>query len=109
MFKTTMWTGFNFLLDRNPESADLWFYVAACFMKRGFYAVAEELLQKNISMDKESVAGYNNLGFIYKQDNRTDKAEYCFRKAIELFPDKEDKIELSTMWNNLAKKRKKLL
>lgn len=94
--------GFNFLLDRNPHSADLWFYVAACFMKRGFYAVAEELLQKNVKMDPKSVAGYNNLGFVYKQDNRTDKAEHCFRKAIELFPDLDNKEELSTMWNNLA-------
>lgn len=94
--------GFNYLLDRNRESADLWFYVGTVHLSRGNSALAELCFKKNIELDPKSVSGYNNLGFIYKGENWEKKAEQAFLTAISLFPKGADRKELATMYNNLA-------
>lgn len=94
--------GFNYLLDRNRESPDLWFYIGTVHLSRGNSAVAELCFKRNIELDPKSVHGYNNLGFIYKNENWEKKAEQMFLLAIENFPKGVDSKELATMYNNLA-------
>lgn len=93
---------FNYLLDGQPNHPDIWFYVATCFMKRGYMAVAELLFLKVLEMDPNSVASCNNLGNLRKTVNDQRGAEKYFLKAIELFPKGGDMTELSIMWSNLG-------
>lgn len=94
--------GFNYLLDRKRDSADLWFYIGTVHLSRGNSAVAELCFKKNIELDPKSVSGYNNLGYIYKNENDEKRAEQMFLLAINCFPKGADRKELATMYNNLA-------
>lgn len=96
---------FNYLLDRNIQNPDLWFYSGTCQLKRGFNAVAELMFKKCLEIDKNSVAALNNLGTLCKQQQRKDEAESYFRKALKFFPkncEPEVERELGGIWNNLS-------
>lgn len=96
---------FNYLLDRNKGNPDLWFFSGTCAMQRGYRAQAEIMLKKCLSIDPGAVAAYNNLGSVYKEENRDKEAEECFRKAIKIFPKTKDEAvqrEIADIWNNLA-------
>ncbi len=96
---------FNYLLDRNPKSPDLWFYAGTCQLQRGFLVVAEMMFKKCLELDKHSVAAYNNLGNMYKLQQRVEEAEKYFNLALKYFPkdaDEEVQKELGGVYNNLA-------
>ncbi len=96
---------FNYLLDRNRNNPDLWFFSGTCQMHRKYNAVAEMMFKKNISLDPNSVSAFNNLGIIYKDELREKEAEDCFMKALEKFPKEaspEVQQEIVGIWNNIA-------
>jgi len=96
---------FNYLLDRNKNNPDLWFYSGTCLMQREFYSVAELMFNKCLELDKHSVAAYNNLGTLCKEQQRNEEAEVYFRKALQFFPkhcSEETEKEKAGIWNNLA-------
>lgn len=75
---------FNYLLDRNPHNAELWFWVATCTMKRNKDAVSEILLRKSLEIDPKAISVYNNLGYVLHRRLRDKEAMEAFNEALRL-------------------------
>jgi len=93
-------SGFNFLLDHDPNSPEILFYVATCMMQRGFLALTEHLLKlalaNNPKENNALAAIWNNIGYVYKHQLRDKEAIEAFNKAIEYYPGDAD------MYNNIG-------
>ena len=90
--------GFHYLLNRDPDSGALVFYIGTCEMKRGNFGAAVNLLKLSIDMKKDGdfAEAWNNLGWCYHEQGFIEKADDCFKKTMELKPESAD------VYNNVA-------
>ena len=83
--------GFHYLLNNDPNSSALVFYIGTCEMKRGNFGAAVNLLKLSTTMKgKPFPEAWNNLGWCYHEQGLVDKADKCFQKSLELKPDSAD-------------------
>jgi len=71
----------------NPNSADLWFYLAYWCFELNEYAEAIENYKKGLSIRPESHTAENNLGLAYAALKEYDKAFEVYKKVITQKPD----------------------
>ena len=62
---------------------------AISFSKKGNYEYGERILEFVISRNKYMIQAYYNLGILYLQTNRKEKAKQVFDKILEINPNDE--------------------
>ena len=78
---------FNYLLDRNRNSGELWYYLGTCALQRKHFTHSVLLFRQALALDGGMISAYNNLGVAYKGLGLIDKAQESFDKALTLFPE----------------------
>lgn len=104
---------FNVLLNNDLDSDTIIFNLASCASKKNHLGVAIILYKHLLTIKPNISEAYNNMGCIYKNLEIMNKAEQCFRKAIEIDegrikkendPSKKQelKINIADFYSNLA-------
>ena len=84
--------GFNYLLDRNRNNPELWYFLGTCALQRKQNTHALLLLNQACTLDQGLISAYNNMAIAYKGIQDIPNAIATFEKALALFPaDSRDK------------------
>jgi len=74
------------ILQAQPANADALQLLAGVCLRRKNYEEAETAILQAIALNKRAAEYRNDLGNIYKAQDKLDLAEKCFRKALKLKP-----------------------
>jgi tetratricopeptide (TPR) repeat protein len=92
-------------LDRPSTVASLYSNLAMVARRFGKLATAEDLLRKALELgaDSDASASYlANLGLVLASEGKVDEAEPLLLKAAEVYEERDDRIRLGHVFNNLA-------
>ncbi len=76
--------GYLYLVDRNPDNAGLRHHVGKFYRKRGMTGQAKDQFKAARRLDHDNPVYHRELGEIYVEQGRVDKAIGSFRWALEL-------------------------
>lgn len=85
------------LLAKNPQSSPAHYKLGVLYVKQGKMVDGRVELLKSISLDPGLSKAYYNLGIVYSTKGATydvEKAEFFFRKYLELEPDSSQKAAI---------------
>jgi predicted O-linked N-acetylglucosamine transferase (SPINDLY family) len=92
------------VLEKEPKSAEGWFLLGRTAYHLREYDVAEELLKKAISLEKENHFFYNALGNVYYAKEKLNEAYQAYQTAIKITPlYAEGYINLSNIFNKCGR------
>jgi len=77
-------------LEAEPGRAELWSDRAGLLFRMDRLPEAEEACHRALGLDPRDIGGLINLGILLMGQERLEEAETCFRKALELVPDRMD-------------------
>ncbi len=75
------------LLEKYPDSPDLWHLLGIAAHQKRQHALAEQLIKTALSLNETIPDFHTNLGLVYRALNRDQDAEQSFRYAIHLDPE----------------------
>lgn len=79
---------FNLLLNHtfhdDRQEDNLLFHIASVLMKKNCNALSLFLFKEVIKKRENCSEAYNNIGFIYKNEQKNDEALYYFQKALDI-------------------------
>jgi len=83
-------TCFQKATEKNPQEADVWFYLGYCYDNLGRYQDAIETYKQSIRIKPDSAEAHNNLGVAYHSLGRYQDAVEAYKQAIRIKPDLAD-------------------
>ena len=69
------------------EAAEINMRLGLNYMQRGDYAFALEKLEKALQQDPNLPSAHNTIAILYQRLGEDEKAEYHFKKAVDLAPE----------------------
>lgn len=90
------------LLNQQPDDPVILFALATAQMQLGQSGMAVALFEKCHSLE-EMPEVWNNLGTAHKADNRNEKAQYCWERAMALREDADYYNNMVTLYVNEGK------
>jgi len=73
-------------LEINPILPEAYYNLGNFYREKRLLNDAMTNYQKGLRLKPDFVYAYNNLGIIYRETGQVDKAEECFRNAIQIDP-----------------------
>jgi protein O-GlcNAc transferase len=84
-----------------PGDGMMQYHLGRYYYSAQRFAQAEQAFRAAVKLNPDSVKGYDNLALALEAQRKTDEAEACYRKAIELAG--LQKLTTEWPWLNLAK------
>jgi tetratricopeptide (TPR) repeat protein len=81
---------FRLELDHDPANAQAWAWLADVLIRRNDFQKAKPLLDKALSIDQGVRIAHLDLGIVFAQDKKLDRAIAAFKEAIRLDGSKTD-------------------
>ena len=95
-------TCFQKAIEKNPQDANVWFYLGVCYGELGRYQDATESYKQAIRIQPDDAEAHNNLGVTYGKLGRYQDAVESYKQAIKIEPD------YAKAYSNLGKSYGKL-
>ena len=89
-------------LKSNNQNYNILNCQGLCYAQMGDFKNAEEVLYNSLNINESDIA-YNNLGYLFSKQNNFEKAEYFFKKAINInynYPDPQLNLALLLLLKN---------
>ncbi len=81
---------FNALLNLDMNAPQLLYAIASVQIRKKHFALAMHLLKLVLQIDPKHYFAWNNLGFVYREQQLPTAAKEAFKQAIEIKPDEAD-------------------
>lgn len=89
---------FEQCIEINPASDAVYFEMAEITLSNGDYDAAKEYLGTALKLDDKNIWYLTMMAALYYQEKDLDSTIIIYRKALELYPDKDDlRLELGTV------------
>ena len=72
------------VIKQNPTNSTIWAILGGIYSIKKNYPKAIEACKKYIEILPNDPEGYNNLGYIFLNQDNFDEAEICYKKMINL-------------------------
>ncbi|GAX60011.1 hypothetical protein SCALIN_C05_0096 [Candidatus Scalindua japonica] len=78
---------YNKILETEPANIDTIFFLGTLKLQQGDTGTARALLENTIILKPDHAAAYNNLGTVFKEQNKFEEAIKNYNKSLALKPD----------------------